>query len=203
MQKLVIASQNRDKLKEIKALIEAVQIEIVNVGDILPEFEVIEDKDTILGNAAKKALETAQATGLPALADDTGLFIEALNGEPGVYAARFAGEKCTYADNRNKALHLLKGIENRKAEFRTVVVLAEPSGVIAFREGIVQGSITREERGNNGFGYDAVFEVEGMGKTYAEMNNMEKNNCSHRGKALQAMLPFLAEYFGNNKTQEV
>jgi len=199
MQKLVIASQNKDKLVEIKALLADLPIEIIAIGDILTGFDVIEDKDTILGNAAKKALETAQATGMPALADDTGLFIEALNGDPGVYAARFAGENCSYADNRNKALLLMQGQINRKAEFKTVVVLAEPEGVVAFREGVVQGVITLTERGTNGFGYDAVFEVTGTNKTYAEMDNAEKNNCSHRGKALQAMLPFLRNYIENNK----
>ena len=198
MDKLVLASQNKDKLIEIKALLADLPIEIVTVGDLLPDFEVIEDKDTILGNAAKKALETAIATGLPSLADDTGLFIEALNGEPGVYAARFAGEPCTYADNRNKALLMMQGKDNRKAEFRTMVVLAEPDGVVAYREGIVQGTITLSERGTNGFGYDAVFEVTGTGKTYAEMDNTEKNLCSHRGKALQAMLPLLKKYIENN-----
>lgn len=195
MQKLVIASHNNDKLKEIKALLADLKVEIIGIKDILPDFDVIEDKDTILGNAAKKALETAQATGLPCLADDTGLFIDALNGEPGVYAARFAGNNCTYADNRQKALLLMKDINNRMAEFRTVMVLAEPEGVVAYREGVVIGKIAREDRGSNGFGYDAVFEVMGSGKTYAEMDDDEKNKCSHRGKALQEMLPFLNKYF--------
>ncbi len=197
MTKLVLATRNKDKLKEIKAILTGLSIDVVSIGELIPSFDVIEDKDTILGNAAKKALETAKATGLPALADDTGLFIEALDGEPGVYAARYAGEDCSYADNRKKALHLMQGITNRKAEFKTMVVLAEPDGVVAFREGSVSGLITDEARGSNGFGYDAVFEVDGTGKTYAEMDDKEKNECSHRGKALKAILPFLAEYFTN------
>jgi XTP/dITP diphosphohydrolase len=197
MPKLVIATQNRDKLKEIRALLSGIGIAVVPVSDIMAGFDVIEDKDTILGNAAKKALETAKAVGLPALADDTGLFIEALGGDPGVFAARFAGEGCSYADNRHKAVSLMQGCENRKAEFRTVMVLAEPGGVIAYREGIVSGLITDEERGSNGFGYDAVFEVEGTGKTYAEMNDEEKNACSHRGKALRAIIPLIVNYFDN------
>ncbi len=198
MQKLVIASQNKDKLVEIRALLADLQVEIIGIKDILPDFDVIEDKDTILGNAAKKAMETAKATGLVCLADDTGLFIEALNGEPGVYAARFAGEPCSYADNRHKALQMMQGQVNRKAEFRTVVVLAEPDGVVAYREGIVSGEITHSDRGDNGFGYDAVFEVTGTGKTYAEMDNAGKNSCSHRGKALKEIFPFLQKYFKNN-----
>lgn len=197
MRKLVIASHNQDKLKEIRQILSELQLDIVSIDDILPGFDVTEDKVTILGNAAKKAMETAKATGLPTLADDTGLFIDALNREPGVFAARFAGEGCTYADNRQKALNLLEGIENRQAEFRTVVVLAVPNGVVAYREGVVQGYITQKERGSNGFGYDAIFEVEGTGKTYAEMDDAEKNACSHRGKALHSILPILADYFKN------
>lgn len=194
MPKLVIATHNPDKLREIRALLSDLQVEIVSIDDVLPGFDVVEDKETILANAAKKALETSEATGLPVLADDTGLFIKALKGEPGVFAARFAGPGCSYADNRHKALNLLKQTDDRQAEFRTVVVLAEPDGVVAYREGVVTGQITHEERGSNGFGYDAVFEVDGTGKTYAEMDDAEKNACSHRGKALLRILPFLNEY---------
>lgn len=198
MQKLVIASHNRDKIKEIKAMLTGLSVEVCSIDDILPDFDVVEDCDTIFGNAAKKALETAVVTGFPALADDTGLFIEALDGQPGVYAARFAGENCSYADNRQKALSMLNNVDNRKAVFKTVVVLAEPNGVVAYREGAVEGFITTSERGNNGFGYDAVFQVGGTDKTYAEMHDEAKNNCSHRGLALKAILPFLAEYFEIN-----
>jgi XTP/dITP diphosphohydrolase len=195
MTRLVLASHNKDKLREIRALLADLDVEIISLADVLPGFDVVEDKDTILANAAKKALETAKATGLPALADDTGLFIDALNGAPGVYAARFAGEGCSYADNRQKVLSLLKGIAHRKAEFRTVAVLAEPDGVVAYREGVMPGLISAEERGSNGFGYDSVFEVEDTGKTYAELDDAEKNACSHRAKALQNFLPFLLKYF--------
>jgi XTP/dITP diphosphohydrolase len=197
MPKLIIASQNKDKLKEIKTILSDLKVEILSAWDIVPGFDVAEDRDTILGNAAKKALETAKATGLPSLADDTGLFIYALNGEPGVYAARFAGKDCTYADNRNKALSTMKNVTDRRAEFRTVVILAEQEGIIAYCEGIVYGWITEKERGRNGFGYDAIFEVEGTGKTYAEMNDSEKNACSHRGKALKEIIPLINEYFEN------
>lgn len=198
MAKLVLATHNPDKVREIRQLLSSLKVDIIASDDVLPGFEVIEDRDTILGNAVKKALETAQATRMPALADDTGLFITALNGEPGVMAARFAGEDCSYADNRYKALALLQGITDRSAEFRTVAVLAEPDGVVAYREGIVKGKITTEERGSNGFGYDAVFEVDGTDKTYAEMDDAEKNACSHRGKALMNLLPFLEQYFNIN-----
>jgi XTP/dITP diphosphohydrolase len=199
MPKLVLATHNRDKIREIRSLLKELAVEVVSIDDILPGFDVVEDKDTILANAAKKAMETAKACNLPTLADDTGLFIEALNGEPGVFAARFAGPDCSYADNRHKALKLLEGKDNRQAEFRTVAVLAEPDGVVAYREGIMAGRITVEERGENGFGYDAIFEVEGTGKTYAEMTDAEKNACSHRGKAFTAFLPFLVKYFKDYK----
>jgi XTP/dITP diphosphohydrolase len=192
--KIVVATHNLDKLAEIKALLQGLPAEIISVDEILPDFDVIEDRQTILENAAKKALETSKACGLTTLADDTGLFIESLGGEPGVYAARYAGEDCSYADNRLKVLALMAGETNRKAEFRTVAVLAEPNGVVTYREGIMSGVVTTEERGSNGFGYDAIFEVESSGKTYAEMDETEKNACSHRGKAIHAILPFLTKY---------
>jgi XTP/dITP diphosphohydrolase len=195
LNKLVIATNNQDKLKEIRSLLNGLDLEILSVSKVIAGFEVVEDKDTILGNAAKKALETAKATGLPSLADDTGLFIDSLEGEPGVFAARFAGENCTYADNRQKALQLMQHKVNRRAEFRTIVVLADSDGVITYREGIVEGFITHAERGDNGFGYDAIFEVVGTGKTYAEMDEKEKNDCSHRGKALRAIIPHVVSYF--------
>ena len=198
MNKLIIASQNKDKLKEIKALLGDLQVETLSIKDVLPDHDVTEDKDTIFDNAAKKAFESAINTGLTCLADDTGLFVDALNGAPGVYAARYAGDKCSYEDNREKLLQEMHGQANRYAEFRTVVVLANPEGIVAYREGIVPGVITEAERGSSGFGYDAVFEVSGTGKTYAEMGDDQKNLCSHRGQALKEILPILQEYFSNN-----
>ncbi len=199
MTRLVLASRNRDKLKEIETLVSELNLEFILSSELLPDFEVIEDQETLLANAVKKAIETAKATGLPALADDTGLFISALDGAPGVYAARFAGKGCSYADNRKKVLSLLQAKNEREAEFRTVVVLAVPDGVIAYSEGKMQGKITTFERGSNGFGYDSIFEVSGTGKTYAEMNEEEKNLCSHRAKAFSNILPVLKEYFNDDE----
>jgi XTP/dITP diphosphohydrolase len=201
MLKLILATHNQDKVREIRQILSLLPVEIVSSDEVLPGFEIIEDRDTILGNAAKKALDTAKAAQLPALADDTGLFISALKGEPGVRAARFAGEECSYADNRHKALALMQEVADRSAEFRTVAVLAEPDGIVAYREGIVRGNITTEERGDNGFGYDAIFEVAGTGKTYAEMEDAEKNACSHRGEAFSNLLPFLQKYFKLNNIE--
>lgn len=189
--KLLITTHNRDKLSEIRALLAGIKLEILSL-DEYPELpEVVEDRDTIEGNAAKKALETAIHTGICCLADDTGLFIDALDGAPGVYAARFAGESCTYRDNRLKALDLLKDKADRKAQFKTAAVLAAPDGIIAIRQGVVTGKITTQELGDQGFGYDSIFELDGTGKTYAQMDAEIKNEISHRALALKAILPIL------------
>jgi XTP/dITP diphosphohydrolase len=190
---LLIASNNPDKINEIRELLKGLPVELKSLRDFPDLKPTLEDRDTIEGNAAKKALEAAQQTGLLCLADDTGLFIEALDGQPGVFAARFAGEGCSYRDNRLKALRLLADKDDRRAEFRTAVALAEPEGVIAMKLGRVRGIITSGERGSNGFGYDAVFEVEATGRTYAEMSDAEKNSLSHRALALRQMLPVLGE----------
>ncbi len=143
----------------------------------------------------KKALEAAKYSGLITLADDTGLFIEALNGAPGIMSARFAGNSCSYSDNRQKVLRLLQNIQIRKAYFKTAVALSAPDGIIAVTEGRLEGEITTEERGNNGFGYDSIFAVNG--KTYAEMNADEKNRLSHRALAIKSIIPILQKIINN------
>ncbi len=188
---LAIASNNPDKIREIRQILQGLDIECHSYLDFNASLEVVENRETITGNAAKKALEIAQSCGTLTIADDTGLYIRALNDEPGVFSARFAGEKCSYADNRHKVLRLLTGVSDRYAEFRTAVALADATGVIAVREGIVRGRITPEERGLNGFGYDSIFEMGNTGKTYAEMTDSEKNACSHRALALQKMVPVI------------
>lgn len=195
---LLIASHNPDKIKEIAQIISPLGFQIFSMQDFPDIAPVIEDCDTISGNAMKKALEVAKQSGMLTMADDTGFFIEALGGEPGVFAARFAGENCSYADNQDKALHLMENIANRKAIFKTVIALAMPDGIIALHQGSVSGNITHEKRGKGGFGYDPIFEVEDTGKTYAEMTDSEKNLCSHRAKALQSMIPFLQDLLKSN-----
>jgi XTP/dITP diphosphohydrolase len=190
---LLLATHNKDKRAELIYLLNDPKITILSMNDFPQIPEVEEDQDTIEGNACKKALETAQATGLICLADDTGLFIEALDGAPGVYSARFAGESCSYRDNRLKALELLKDTENRKAEFRTAAALAAPDGIISLKLGKVRGVISTTERGENGFGYDSIFELFDLGKTYAELDNKEKNSLSHRALAIQAILPVIRQ----------
>ncbi len=193
MQRLLLASNNPDKLSELRELLKATGVNLLSLSDF-PELEpILEDQDTLAGNAAKKALEAARKAGLHCLADDTGLFIPALNDEPGVFAARYAGEGCSYRDNRLKVLRLLENATDRSARFVTCVALAAPDGIIAITEGRVEGRISVSERGNNGFGYDSIFEVDSTGRTYAEMADSEKNALSHRALALQKMLPILTE----------
>jgi XTP/dITP diphosphohydrolase len=189
MKALLLATHNPDKVKEIRDLLKGLPVKLYSLLDFDGLSEVIEDEPTILGNATKKALQMAQESQMLCLADDTGLFIEALEGEPGVFSARWAGPSCSYQDNRLKALKLLDGIANRQAEFRTVVALAAPDGIIATKEGVVKGNITTEERGEHGFGYDAIFEVGEL--TYAEMTDEQKNTLSHRALAIQAILPII------------
>ncbi|MDD2228747.1 MAG: RdgB/HAM1 family non-canonical purine NTP pyrophosphatase [Candidatus Cloacimonetes bacterium] len=183
---ILIASNNPDKLAELSNLLSNLPVCLHNLSEYPGLAPTIEDQDNIAGNAMKKALEAASYSGMLAIADDTGLFIEALNGEPGVFAARFAGEDCSYADNRKKVLELMKGCNNRNASFRTAMALASPEGIIAVVQGSVEGLITTSERGEAGFGYDSIFEMND--KTYSEMDNETKNQCSHRAEAAKAMI---------------
>lgn len=189
MFRLVCASANPDKVVEIGELLDGL-VELLprpaEVGD------VVEDADTLLGNARLKANAIVAATGLPAIADDTGLEVVALGGAPGVYAARYAGEGCTYADNRHKLLSELDGVDDRSATFRTVAVVVWPDGEELAVEGTCRGTITTEEQGERGFGYDAVFAPdEGGGVTFAEMSAADKHAISHRGRAFEALLSAL------------
>jgi len=187
---LVCASANPDKVVEIAAILgDEVRLEPrpVDVAD------VVEDADTLEGNARLKATAIARATGRPAIADDTGLEVAALDGAPGVLAARFAGEDATYADNRAKLLAALDGVADRRARFRTVAMVAWPDGRETVAEGACDGMIAEEERGERGFGYDPVFvPVESDGRTFAEMSDEEKNALSHRARALRNLLNRLA-----------
>jgi XTP/dITP diphosphohydrolase len=191
---LVCASANPDKVGEIRAVLAPLGIELLPRPDDLPD--VIEDASTLEGNARLKAVAICDAVGLPALADDTGLEVDALGGAPGVYSARFAGEQATYADNVVKLLDALADLpdpEERMARFRTVVLVRFPDGRELSAAGWVDGAITLGPRGNNGFGYDPVFEpLEGDGRTFAEMTPEEKNAISHRARALRAMAELLA-----------
>jgi XTP/dITP diphosphohydrolase len=190
MLKLVCASANPDKVAEIAAIL-GPDVELAPRPSDVPE--VVEDADTLEGNARLKATAIATATGRPALADDTGLEVAALGGAPGVYAARYAGPGATYADNRAKLLAELAGHGDRSARFRTVVVVVWPDGSELAAEGVCDGTIAEEERGDRGFGYDPVFvPADDDGRTFAEMTDGEKNALSHRARALRNLLSTLS-----------
>lgn len=191
MMQLVCASANPDKVVEIRELLAGV-VDLLPRPDGVPD--VVEDADTLLGNARLKASALCEATGLPAVADDTGLEVNALGGAPGVYAAMYAGEGCSYADNRAKLLAELDGTTDRSAAFKTVAIVVWPDGSELAVEGICSGVITDVELGDVGFGYDSVFQPdEGGGATFAEMGRDAKNAISHRGRAFRALLEQLAQ----------
>ncbi len=195
--KLLLATRNNDKLKEIKQLFSGTDIDVVSMISFDDMPEVVEDCDTLEGNARKKAQETAEFTGVYTLADDTGLFVDALDGQPGVFSARYAGADCSYKDNRDKMLEEMQNQNNRSARFITVAAFCSPEEVIHVTEGRVEGEITDREIGVKGFGYDAIFRSTETGLTFGEMTDEAKNEISHRGRALKKMIPFIIEYFKN------
>jgi len=185
--KLVVASNNTKKRIEIAAILGELGIELVAAADTV-FVDVIEDASTFAGNARKKAEAFAAANGLPALADDSGLCVDALNGAPGIYSARFAGPDATDADNNRKLLTDLAGYANRSARFRCAVHLTVPDREQAFSaEGEVQGEILAQAVGAGGFGYDPLFFCPELGKAFAECRPEEKASVSHRGRALRAL----------------
>ena len=187
MIELVCASANPDKVVEIAALLDGVALLLPRPSEVP---DVVEDADTLVGNARLKAAAICAATGRAAVADDTGLEVDALGGAPGVFAARYAGEGVTYADNRAKLLAELAGVAepDRTARFTTVAMVVRPDGSETVVEGVCEGLIALVERGARGFGYDAVFiPVDGDGRTFAEMSDAEKNAISHRGRAFVAL----------------
>jgi XTP/dITP diphosphohydrolase len=187
--KLIFASNNPYKIKEIKALAPS-GWEILGQQEAGITMDVEETGKTLNDNAKLKAEAIHRISGAWCFADDTGLEVEALNGAPGVYSARFAGPEKDDAENRRKLLHDLRGESNRRARFRTVIHLILHNQSHEF-EGIVSGHITDEERGTQGFGYDSIFIPEGHSATFAEMSMEEKSTMSHRGRALQKLVRFL------------
>jgi XTP/dITP diphosphohydrolase len=194
--RLVLASANPDKVKEIVAVLSAsMPVELVPRPEEVPD--VVEDADTLVGNARLKARALVAATGTAAVADDTGLEVDALGGAPGVYSARYAGEDATYVDNVTKLLRELGALGDdggeRRARFKTVALVAFPDGSEVWAEGVLPGTIATESRGTNGFGYDPVFVPDGGdGRTFAEMRPEEKDAVSHRGRAFRALAAELA-----------
>ena len=190
--KIVFATHNAHKVSEVQAVLGS-EYQLVTATEAGITEEIPETQPTIEGNALQKARYVYEHTGLNCFADDTGLEVEALNGAPGVYSARYAGEHVSYADNNVLLLKNLAGCENRKARFRTVIALIVDGKEYLF-EGRVEGTIATEPHGEGGFGYDPIFLVEGAGgKTMAEMTEHEKNEISHRGRALRMILEFLSK----------
>lgn len=185
LKELVLATRNRDKAAEIAVLLGDLGIRIRTLADFPEAPDVVEDGETCEANAVKKAAAIARYTGLPAVADDTGLEVEALGGQPGVYAARYAAANATYEDNWRKLLRELQGIprEKRRARFVTVAAVAWPSGEVKVVEGVLEGVIAEAPSGTHGFGYDPVFLVPELGKSLAQLAPEEKNRVSHRARA--------------------
>ena len=190
MKKLVFATNNAHKLEEIRAIL-GDQVEVLSLKDIHCEADIPETADTLEGNAALKAEYVYRNYGLDCFADDTGLEVEALNGAPGIYSARYAGGEGHDSEaNMKKLLHEMEGQDNRRAQFRTAICLIEGGKEHLF-EGVVRGEIIRPRRGTSGFGYDPIFVPEGYTETFAEMGNEEKNKIRHRARAVQKLCAYL------------
>lgn len=193
--KLLVATRNAGKLREIARLLEGPGVAVLGLADVPGAPEVVEDGETFLANARKKAWALAEATGLPALADDSGLEVHALGGRPGVHSARYAGPGATDAANNEKLLGELAGVPaaERGAAFACAMVLAVPGGGEALAEGRLPGRMLEELRGAGGFGYDPLFLVEAEGLTLAELDLDAKNRLSHRAQALGILVPRILE----------
>jgi XTP/dITP diphosphohydrolase len=187
--KLVFATHNKHKLKEIREILEP-QHEIKGLTDLQFFDDIPETGDTLEENADIKSMTIWEKFGLSCFSDDTGLEVEALNGAPGVYSARYAGEGCSFDDNMNKLLEALKGETNRKARFRSIVSLVL-NGETKHFEGIVEGVILESRQGEEGFGYDPIFKPNESNLSFAEMSSAAKNEISHRGRAIQKLTDFL------------
>ena len=197
---LVLATGNRDKQREMKAFLRDLGVTIRTLDEFPGAPVVLEDGETCRANAGKKAVEIARFTGTLALADDTGLEVDALGGQPGVFAARYAGPQATYADNCRKLLDELEGVpsDQRGARFLTVVAISDPSLSVEFVEGVLRGRIADHCSGGHGFGYDPVFMLPELGKTLAELTLDQKNQISHRGRALAKAKDVLKRILGRN-----
>ena len=189
MKKLIVASNNQGKIREIKEILKDFHLDITSLKEAKLQVDIVEDGDTFMENAYKKAYEIYKITGEMVLSDDSGLMVEALNGAPGVFSARFAGEHGNDKKNNEKLLRLMKGKKHadRGAKFVTAMVLIINENNIIKVQGEAKGYIIEEPRGDNGFGYDSLFYSPQLKKTFAELDGKEKNSISHRGKALELL----------------
>ncbi len=190
--RVVVATKNPGKLREIREILGS-KVRLLTLADFPDIGEIVEDGRTFEANAKKKALSVALRTGRVSLADDSGLEVDALDGAPGVYSARFAGEEATDEQNNGKLLRLLEDTPDaeRTARFRCVIAVGAPDGAVRTAEGTAEGRILRGPRGTGGFGYDSLFLASSVGRTFAELPPEEKNRLSHRGNALRTALPLL------------
>jgi XTP/dITP diphosphohydrolase len=199
--KILIATSNQGKVKEIRDLVKSIPIVFLSLSDVDEVPEVVEDGLTFEENALKKARTLAEATGLVTLADDSGLCVDALDGRPGVYSARYAGEDATDAEKCARILREMENVQehDRTARFVCAMALVTPEGEEKMFRGSCKGTITREPRGTGGFGYDPIFYFEQAGCTFAEMDRQSKNRVSHRGHALRAFARFLKEVMARKR----
>jgi XTP/dITP diphosphohydrolase len=197
---IILATHNLDKYKELKKSFSNTPIKILTLQDFPEIKEIIEDGSTLEENAFIKSRTVYNITKIPTISDDTGLEVDALNGEPGVYSARYAGSNCSYSDNVNKLLESMENVEDRlrTAKFRTVVTFINKDMELV-AEGSVQGTITRKAKGNRGFGYDPIFYIPSYKKTFAEMTLDEKNKFSHRSHAIHNLQLLFKEHSLFNK----
>lgn len=196
--KIVLATFNENKAREIAEILRIGSVVFVSLSAFKNAAPPLENRKTLKENAEKKAKYALSFTGLPAIADDTGLEVDFLNGAPGVFSARYAGKNASYADNNRKLLKELEGVppEKRTASFKCVIALALPSGECEFAEGTADGAILPFPKGNSGFGYDPLFLPNGFSRTFAEMTADEKNSVSHRSLALKRMRKILKKIAG-------
>lgn len=201
LKEIILATKNKDKIREIKNIIKGYDVKIKTFLDFNDFIDIEEDRLTIEENSQKKAIEISKHKRLYAIADDTGLFVDALNGRPGVYSSRYAGKNASYIDNNIKLLKELEGIktEKRTATFRCAITLAGPSGKYITVVGEIKGYILNEMKGNNGFGYDPLFYIPEYDMTFAQMPLELKNKISHRADALNKIKPYLIDLIKNEK----
>ncbi|MGI5921570.1 MAG: XTP/dITP diphosphatase [Syntrophomonadaceae bacterium] len=194
--KLLLATRNKHKKQELQEILSDLNLEIVTLEDIEPLPEVEEDGQTFTANAIKKARITASLSGMITLADDSGLVVDALDGKPGVYSARFAGEHATDEENNRKLLKMLKNVPEpqRTARFQCVIAISSPEGKIATVEGSCEGRIALKPSGQGGFGYDPLFIPAGEERSFAMLSAEQKNRISHRGKALKKAKPVIVNF---------
>lgn len=195
--RLIVASNNNHKIHEIKDILKPFNIDVVSLKEAGINIDIVEDGKTFEENAYKKAKTIYDLTNEAVLADDSGLEVYALDNAPGVYSARFAGEECNYQKNNEKLLKLLENVDDkdRGARFVCTMILITKEGKVIKSVGTIEGVISREMKGNNGFGYDPLFIVPSLNKTFAELSEEEKNKISHRGRALDNLKKELEAYF--------